>query len=98
MNWDPSDKVRWIASASWSLATDPEGENKSEGVWRGSKEVRTSRVCYGRSKKTLWKSCEEKHTLSEKNVFERNRDVSWEWHRKEGLGKRMYSEILELSM
>jgi hypothetical protein len=54
-------------------------------------------VCYGKSKKSLWKSFEEKHTLREKSVFERNRDVSWEWHRREGLGKGMCSEILELS-
>jgi hypothetical protein len=44
---------------------------------------RGSRVCYGKSKKSLWKSFEEKHTLKEKNIFKGNRDVSWAlWERR----------------
>jgi hypothetical protein len=38
MDWNPS-KVQWIASESWSLTGDPEGENESEGAGGGSEEV-----------------------------------------------------------
>jgi hypothetical protein len=38
---------------------------------------RGSRVCYRKSKKSLWRSFFERHVLRE-NVFERNHGVSWE--------------------
>jgi hypothetical protein len=51
-----------------------------EWEWRCRGRIRRgSRVCYGKSKISLWKSSEERHALREKNIFERNHHVSWEW-------------------